>query len=140
MVSLWVMNCRALIQTAIKTWSDHVLRIQYTVQGFSGELRINCMSLFFYFAGRLRREMHCTVFESNRFSTFRIGLRLGQKNPGPRDLPRPGTCPETFTRRCRTALWKSEMRISKGAGCCRYFFCCLKSHEPPGPGRTLKSH
>ena len=32
----------------------------YAVQGFSGEVspgRINCMSLFFYLAGRLRREM-----------------------------------------------------------------------------------
>ena len=24
------------------------------------------------------------------------------------------------------------MRISKGARCCRYFFCCLKSHQLPG--------
>ncbi len=33
----------------------------------------------------------------------------------------------TFSRRCRTGLWKSELRISKGARCCRYIFCCLKT-------------
>jgi hypothetical protein len=27
-----------------------------------------------------------------------------------------------------------------GVVCCSYFFCCLKSHQPPGSLRTLKSH
>ena len=26
-------------------------------------------------------------------------------------------------------LWTSELRISRGVCCCRYFFCCLKSHQ-----------
>ena len=26
-------------------------------------------------------------------------------------------------------LWKSELRISRGVCCCRYSFCCLKSHQ-----------
>ncbi len=26
-------------------------------------------------------------------------------------------------------LWKSELRISRGVCCCRYSFCCLKSHH-----------
>jgi hypothetical protein len=36
-------------------------------------------------------------------------------------------------------LWKSELRISRGARCCRYSFCCLNSHRllataSAGPG------
>ncbi len=75
-------------------------------------------------------------------ATLRVSLKelLPRRLGCTREIPQPGDYPRNsgsyLLRRLGQRSKNSEMQISKGVGCCSYFFCCLKSHQPPG--RILK--